>query len=220
MTSSPETVCLANGAPDVLVLLPGAYMAARDFVTAGFFTAVTARSLALDVVAVDLDLEAISGGGALPAVHAGILAPARARYRRVWLGGISLGGLLALSHAADAPGAVDGLCLIAPYPGSRLTTNAIARAGGLDAWQPSPAELADPEFRVWDWLRHPPAGLPAFVGWGTEDRFAAGMRAIAERFPAAGRCALPGDHDWPVWLQLWERFLDLGHYSETAGEGG
>jgi pimeloyl-ACP methyl ester carboxylesterase len=202
-----------TGAPDLMVLLPGAHMQPEDYAQAGCFDAVTRRGLALDVVAVDLGAEAASGSAPLAALQAQILGPARQRYRRVWLGGISLGGLLALAHATDTPAAVDGLCLLAPYPGSRLTTNAIERAGGLDAWQPTPEQLADPEFRVWRWLKQPPADLPVFAGYGTEDRFAGGMRRLAERFPPAARCAIPGGHDWPVWQQLWAHFLDLGHFS-------
>ena len=77
----------------------------------------------------------------------------------------------------------------------------------------APEELADPEFRMWRWLQSPPAGLPVCVGYGSVDRFAAGMQRIAERFPPAARHAIPGGHEWPVWQQLWEHFLDLGHFS-------
>lgn len=212
MSQALRTLRQTRGASSLMVLLPGAYMTPEDYVEAGFFDAVALRNLALDVVAVELDLEAISSGKALPAVQAEILKPARREgYAKIWLGGISLGGLLTLCHNADSPGSVDGLCLLAPYPGSRLTMNAITRAGGLDQWQATADELADPEFRMWRWLQRPPPGLPVFVGYGTEDRFAGGMQQIAERFPAEARHAIPGGHDWPVWQNLWERFLDSGH---------
>ena len=68
--------------------------------------------------------------------------------------------------------------------------------------------MSDPEFRMWRWLQKPPPDFPVFVGYGTEDRFASGMQQIAECFPPAARHALPGEHDWPVWQVLWERFLD------------
>ena len=210
MTSPPTTVRQISGAPNLIVLLPGAYMQAADYARAGFLQAVADRRLPLDVIAVDLDLEAISGGSALPAVQSAILGPARRDYAKIWLGGISLGGLLALCHNADTPGAVDGLCLLAPYPGSRLTTNAIGRAGGLDRWQATEEQLADPEYRMWRWLPQPPAGFPVYVGYGTEARFADGMRQIAGRFPPASTRAAPGGHDWPVWQVLWEHFLDHG----------
>lgn len=212
---APATAGLVRGAPDLLVMLPGAYMAAADFAANGFLAAVESRRLALDVVAVDLDLASISGGEALPAIASGVLAPARNHYRRIWLGGISLGGLLALGCAADGMAPIDGLCLIAPYPGSRLTANAIFRAGGLPDWKPDAEQQADPEFRVWNWLREPPP-LPAFIGWGREDRFAEGMAAIASRFPESARHCLPGGHDWPVWRQLWDHFLDRGHFAAAT----
>jgi pimeloyl-ACP methyl ester carboxylesterase len=203
----------ATGAADLMVLLPGAYMTAADYEKAGFFSAVSQRQLKLDLLAVELDLTAITDGSALPALQAEILGPARQQYQRLWLGGISLGGLLALCHNADTPGCVDGLCLLAPYPGSRLTSNAIARAGGMAVWQPTTEEMTDPEFRMWHWLQKPPAEFPVFVGYGSEDRFAAGMQQIAECFPPDARLAIPGGHDWPVWQQLWEHFLDHGFLS-------
>jgi pimeloyl-ACP methyl ester carboxylesterase len=214
MSSPLSILAQRSGAPNLMVLLPGAYMRAADFEKTGFFSAVARRHLSLDLVAVDLDLAAISDGSALSAIQAEILAPARQQgYAKIWLGGISLGGLLALCHNADTPGSVDGLCLIAPYPGSRLTTNAIARVGGLQAWQATPEQLTDPEFRLWRWLKNPPADFPVFIGYGREDRFAAGMQQIAECFPPAKRLALPGDHDWPVWQDLWEAFLERGDFA-------
>ncbi|MCP5267954.1 MAG: hypothetical protein H6943_02830 [Zoogloeaceae bacterium] len=213
MSLQLRTVDLKTGSDSLLVMLPGAYMQPEDFVTAGFFTALEQSAQQLDLCLVDLDLAVISGGTALPALQQQILEPARKDYRRVWLGGISLGGLLALCQAVDHPGTVDGLCLIAPYPGSRLTTGAIARAGGLDHWTPSAEQRADPEFRVWHWLQSPPLDLPVFIGYGTEDRFADGMRQMADRFPASTGCAVAGGHDWAAWQLLWQHFLDLGHFN-------
>lgn len=209
MNERLHTVDHLCGADTLLVMLPGAYMTAADY-AANFFPAIERRCIPLDLLAVDLGLDAVSAGDALPAVLGQILLPARERYKRVWLGGISLGGLLALSLNANYPGAIDGLCLIAPYPGSRLTTNAIARAGGLDDWQPTAEQLTDPEFRIYHWLKAPPSELPIFVGYGSEDRFATGMQAIAEHFPPAARHVVAGGHDWPAWCELWEHFLDSG----------
>lgn len=210
-----RTLEQCTSASTLMVLLPGAYMTPEDFVQAGFFSRVAELGLGLDLIAVDLDLNQISSGTALPAVQAEIIEPARQRgYTKIWLGGISLGGLLSLCHNADTPGAVDGLCLLAPYPGSRLTTNAIARAGGLAQWQPTADQLDDAEFRAWQWLKNPPAGFPVFVGYGTEDRFADGMRQIAECFPPAASRAVPGGHDWAAWQVLWEDFLNRGHFSD------
>ena len=72
--------CLRHerGADTLLVLLPDAYMTAQHFADNGFFAAVDARGLDLDLAAVNLDLAAISAGDALPALHRDVIAPARA----------------------------------------------------------------------------------------------------------------------------------------------
>ena len=61
---------------------------------------------------------------------------------------------------------------------------------------------------MWRWLQKPPADFPVFVGYGAEDRFAAGMRRIADCFPPAASQVVPGGHEWPVWQILWDNFLD------------
>lgn len=217
MNATPLRCLRADrGAADLLVLLPGAHMRPEDFVEAGFFAEVEQRALALDLCAVAIDMATVSDGRAVGALRREVLQPARRTHGRVWLGGISLGGLLALETTASHPELVDGLCLIAPYPGSRLVINAIARAGGIDAWQPTAEALRDPDARVWHWLKAPPLHRPVFVGHGLQDRFADGMAQLAARFPEASRHTVAGDHDWPAWRALWLRFLAAGHFPCTT----
>lgn len=199
-----------------IILLPGAYMTPEQFRAAGFEKALKAAGHEATLVLPALELEQLTAADALATVQREVVEPARAAYRRVWMGGISLGGFFALAYAADqgklggpgqAAGQVDGLCLLAPYPGSRITAAAIDAAGGLEHWQPTAAELADPEFRVWHWLRTPPAGLPLFYGYGRDDRFAPGMAKLAAALPQDSIHTRPGGHDWPVWSALWADFL-------------
>lgn len=201
-------------ADTLLVLLPGACMTPRHFIDAGFAAARDEQGATIDLAIAGLDLANITDGSALPALRDEILRPARRDYRRLWLGGISLGGFLALLYAARHPGEVDGLCLFAPYPGSRITTGAIAAAGGLAAWQPTPEQLADPEFELWAWLKSDTAKPPIHIDYGRDDRFADGMAALATAIAAALLQARvrtrPGGHDWPVWSAAWRDFLAAG----------
>lgn len=226
MTTAPlRSLRLEQGGRDLLILLPGAYMRPEDFVAAGFFDLVAKQLPNLDISAVDLDLASVSGGLALTAIRRDLLDPARESYRQVWLGGISLGGLLALAQAAEQPDSIAGLCLLAPYPGSRLTTGAIKAAGGLAQWQATPEQLSDPEFRVWHWLKFQKTSqqtlqqnaadstIPAFIGYGTEDRFADGMQQVADCFLPSTRHTVPGGHDWPAWQQLWTAFITSPHFA-------
>jgi len=212
-------IWLRQGADTLLVLLPGALMRPADIEAAGLLDAVRQRGLALDMCAADMDMDQVIGGAPLADLQQELLGPARAHYRRLWLGGISLGGLMSMVHAASHADEVDGLCLIAPYPGSRLVTNTIRRAGGLAQWRPDAAQMQDPEYRVWHWLRSPPADLPVFVGHGRGDRFADGMAAVADCFPPAARHVVDGDHDWPAWQRLWQLFLDHGHFPVAGALG-
>ena len=219
MNTTPEVVRRPpqRRAERLMVLLPGAYMTPAQFIDAGFADVPAIRDGRLDLALPALDLTAITAGTALAMVQAEAVEPARrAGYREVWLGGISLGGFLALAYAADGLGTIDGLCLLAPYPGSRITQAAIAAAGGPATWQPAAAQRADPEFRVWHWLRRCPADLPVFCGYGIDDRFADGMAALAAALPATEAVVVPGGHDWTAWRPLWDHFLATGPMSPMA----
>jgi hypothetical protein len=203
---------LLQGADSLLIMLPGALMNPQHMVQAGLFAELARRRLALDLVAPDLHAEGADNRLALQALRQDWLLPARAKYRRVWLGGISRGGQLALSCWAGQIAAVDGLCLLAPYAGGRLTTNAIVRAGGLARWTAGDDEADDPDVRLWQWLKAPPTAVPTFMGYGEADRFADGMGLLAQHLPVEGCELVDGAHDWQAWLPLWCRFLDAGHF--------
>lgn len=197
----------SEGASSALVLLPGAQMRASDMVAAGLPAVLAASGRCLDLWVPELPVDLVRIGHTVDALAHEVLPPLRDRYRELWLGGLSLGGWLALVHAQREEAGLAGLCLLAPYPGSRLTTNAIARAGGLDAWQATPAQAADLEFQLWQGLREGRPSLPAFVGIGCWDRFADTMRPLAQRLPNATVEEVAGGHDWAAWLPLWQVFL-------------
>lgn len=208
----------AVAADALVVLLPGAYNQPADFVAAGFATIAREAGRRFDLVLPELDLTQLSSGDALPLLHDEVILPARAAgAKTIWLGGVSLGGFNSLVYAEryqGTAGDIDGLCLLAPWPGSRITRKLIEAAGGLDSWTPSADELAgDAELRVWHWLRERrqrAARRPIFLGWGSDDRFAGGIAAYAAASPDATVEALPGGHDWPVWAALWQRFCARG----------
>jgi pimeloyl-ACP methyl ester carboxylesterase len=196
-------------APTRIVWLPGAFHIAEDFLAAGFAEAVRMRRLALDLVFVDLELEHVEDRSALQRLRTDMVLPARAAGVSVWLGGISLGGLFALSYAAAHPDELDGLCLLAPYLGNRILTKEIAGAPGLHAWQPGTLAQTDEERRIWCYIRDRRAdSRPLYLGFGRQDRFSAAHRLLAETLPADSVDIIAGGHDWQAWAQLWENFLD------------
>ncbi|NTV11883.1 MAG: hypothetical protein HGA47_14120 [Zoogloea sp.] len=203
----------ARRADSVLILLPGAYDTPEHFIEHGLVDELRASGLPLDLVLAETDLSLVSDGGLVRRLHADVVAPLRAAgYRRIWLGGISLGGLTAMTHADAFPGAVEGLCLFAPYPGNRTITAEIAAAGGLAAWPADELPDDEGERRGWRALRRLAGETPArvWLGYGVDDRFAPGHRLMAEVLPAGQVAVRPGGHDWPTWRVLFRELLARG----------
>jgi len=205
-------------APCRLVWLPGAAMGAADVAAQGWDAEAAAAGQAIDMVAVDLQAQRYDGADAIEALATEWLRPARDAGRRVWLGGLSLGGWQAVLCARRHPDLVDGLCLLAPYPGDRLAWNAIQRAGGLDAWPGPASHDSDPAFEVWAWWKQAPPRPVAWMGYGRQDRFAGGMDRMAARLPAERVLRTDGGHDWACWRSLWSALVARRPWA-AAGEG-
>ena len=117
---------------------------------------------------------------------------------------------MALRFAAESHAGIDGLCLLAPYLGSRIIAAEVAACASLADWQPGELAEDDDDRRVWRLVqRLRAAGAPrVFLGYGSEDRFADTQQLLARALPAASTRVIPGGHDWPVWRTLWDNFLD------------
>jgi pimeloyl-ACP methyl ester carboxylesterase len=198
-----------RSAPLRLVMLPAAYAQPEDFLAAGFVRAVRARRLDVDLAFAGFELRHVTDREPLARLRAELVQPALAMGSAVWLGGISLGGYLALCCAERYPGELTGLCLFAPYLGSHIVTGEIERSGGARRWRAPALTEDDDERRIWRYIQGLATGSPAVhLGLGREDRFARRHRLLAAALPAENVDIVPGGHDWPTWSRLWERFLD------------
>ena len=197
-------------APTKMLWLPGAYHAPQDFLSAGFANAVRARAVPLDLAFVDVKLEHLGDRSTLQRLRTDMVLPARAAGVSIWLGGISLGGLIALDYAASYPDELDGLCLLAPYLGNRILMAEIAAAPGLAAWQPGELAETDEERRIWRYIKMRRADHESlYLGFGRGDRFAPALELLAATLPAGSVDVVDGGHEWRTWSTLWENFLDL-----------
>jgi len=198
-----------HSAPMRVLMLPAAYSGPEDFVRAGFARAVRQRHLEVDLLFAQLELQHLTDRTLLARVRQELLLPARAQGCSIWLGGISLGGYVALCCAERYPQEIDGLCLFAPHLGSHIMTDEIARADGVHAWRPGEIAADDQERRIWRFIQTLGArALPIHLGLGREDRFAPRHRLMAAALAPGSVDIVPGGHDWPTWYRLWENFLD------------
>jgi pimeloyl-ACP methyl ester carboxylesterase len=205
-SSRPETL---------LVMLPGAASLPEEFLREGFVLALRERRLALDVALVDAHLGYYKDRTILERLQADVIAPARAKgYRKVWLVGVSLGGLGALIQARAQPADADGLMLLAPYLGERRVTDAVRADGGLKAWRGAVPEPVpdDVDLRLWQWLQayatDPTQRPPLLLGYALGDRLAPANQLLAASLPADRVFTTTGGHDWPEWRLLWNRMLE------------
>ena len=199
-----------TGVAPRLLLLPGALGSSADFAAADFGEAVRARGLALDLVFVDPEFQHVTDRSMLERLRAGPVREALATgCESLWLAGVSLGGFLALAFAERFRSEIDGVCLIAPYLGTRIMTGEIARAGGAAGWEPGVIADDDEERRVWRFLRPGvERGVELWLGYGRGDRFANSQELLARVLPADSVACIDGAHDWPTWQKLWGAFLD------------
>jgi pimeloyl-ACP methyl ester carboxylesterase len=196
----------------LLVMLPGAGSEAADFARHGLVAAAQRAVPGLDVVAVRPDIELYLDGRIIEVLHEEVILPALARgYTRLWLLGISLGGMGALLYASAHAEHIEGVLLLAPFLGTRGTIAALERAGGLATASVENAAATPTEARLLGWLQaHLQAGAarPAlYLGYGEADRFAPGHLLLAGHLPPARVVTVPGGHDWPSWSALWNALL-------------
>ena len=197
-------------APLRVALLPAAYTGLEDFRKEGFVKAVRDRALPLDLVFVELTFQHVTDRTILGRLRQEVVLPARASgCRSLWLGGISLGGFVALAYTERYPEEVDGLCVLAPYLGNHIVTGEIQRANGVAKWTPGDLAEDDDERRIWRFIKERHAWTaPLHLGFGRDDRFAESHRLMAAALLPEDVDTVPGEHGWPAWRHLWENFLD------------
>jgi pimeloyl-ACP methyl ester carboxylesterase len=200
---------LPVGIAGCIVLLPAARQRLEDFIDAGFDRALHARVAGFELVLVDPEPAHLNDRSWMGRLRDEIVLPAHAAGRPLWLGGISLGAFMALRFAAAMPQPVGGLCLIAPYLGSRIVAADIARHADLQSWTPGELSEEDDERIVWRYVRglHTPPPQ-VFLGLGRQDRFSDTQQLLARSLPPECRLTLDGGHEWPVWRRLWDNFLE------------
>ena len=205
-------------APTRVLLLPAAYTAPEDFLREGFAKAVRARSLQVDLVFVELKLQHLTDRTLLRRLRHEIVLPARALgCHSLWLGGISLGGFVAIAYAERYLHEIDGLCLLAPYLGNHIVVGEIERSNGVAGWTPGELADDDDERRIWRFIKEQRSRTsPLHLGFGHDDRFAASHRLMAAALASESVDVVPGGHDWPAWRRLWENFLDTRFPADRA----
>jgi len=192
-----------------LGLLSGSYGAPEDFEREGFVASVEARGIPAWIAMAEVRAAYFSDGTLVDRIRESVVEAARSQgLQRIWLAGVSLGGLACLSYAARHAADLERIVLISPYPGTREILREIDAAGGLEAWDPAQGE-PDAEREAWAWLRSREGNEPRIdCYYGERDRFVDGQRRIASCLPRSAVHETAGGHEWEDWRGMWTDFLD------------
>lgn len=206
----------------LLVMLPGAGFEAEDFARHGLVAAMHGRGWPVDIVTTSPPVELYLEDGIAAALHRDIIEPAQAQgYARIWLLGVSLGGMGALLYASEHAATIEGVVLLAPFLGTQGTIAELAKAGGFHAWSAASSAATPTEQRVLIWLQTYLAARPAspalYLGYGHADRFLQGHQMLAAGLPEAHVHTATGGHDWDTWHTLWQSLLNAGAARTTRG---
>ncbi|HKV09085.1 MAG TPA: alpha/beta hydrolase-fold protein [Thermoanaerobaculia bacterium] len=212
-----RTIALpASGGGDarcLVVLLPGRRDSPEDFVRHGFPGIAAQAGIRADFVAVDAHLGYYYEKTIVDRLREDVIAPARKRYDRIWLAGISLGGTGSLLYTIENPKDVDGIVLLAPFLGEEPVIDEVAAAGGLRGWKaPDPLGPDDFQRRMWTWLERYENGsegqIPLYLGFGTRDDFARANGLLGNVLPPERVFTVEGGHTWRAWQALWEKAVE------------
>ena len=209
-------------ARELIVMLPGLYDRPADFVDRGFVQAVRQRQINADITLLDAHVGYYNERQIVDRLRREVIAPAQAKgYERIWLVGISLGGLGALLYSHAHPQDIAGFYALAPYLGERALLEAIEQ-GGLAQWQPgAPEAMGAQAWRLAQAYANGTPGLPeGHIGYGQDDRFAQANALFASALPPRHRYVIKGGHDWQTWQSLWTAFLNGAQAAQLPWRAG
>ena len=218
LSTAPMEV-LAYPHPDVtvshqqmFVFLRGIGGGHQCFEEEGLVADVWACGLPFDMAAPNAHLGYYIDRSLIQRLKEDVIVPARARgIQKIWLVGVSMGGLGAMLYLYVHPEDIAGVYLIAPFLGPQPILDEIGTAGGVRKWYPGPYD-ADEDWQrmLWHWIKTAVADHPErniYLGYGTGDPFRSAAELLAPVLPPERVHAIDGTHDYATFKALWKKFL-------------
>ncbi len=144
----------------------------KCFESEGFVEAVRKRRLPFDMVAPNAHFGYYKVRTLTERLTEDVILPAKIKgYEKIWLAGVSMGGLGSILYLIKHPENIEGVLLLGPYLGDASIVAEISKAGGLKQWIPGPYDgEKDWQRLIWDWLKQNCADaagqVPIYLGTG------------------------------------------------------
>lgn len=208
--SAPET----NGPKELFVFFPGIGGTYKDFEEKGLIGDLRERFPRADAIALDAGFGYYRKRTLDQRVKEDVLKKRDLKaYDRVYLVGISMGGLGTLLTARRYPENIDGLVLISPFLGWSGILEEINDAGGVAKWSSGDYTEEDWQRMIWDLLKRKGDGSgdlpPIYLAYGEEDTYVNGHKLLQQVIPPDRVISRPGKHNIPTFQALWRELLVL-----------
>lgn len=217
-SASPEAPC-------AVVFLPGSFDQPRVFDRHAFDDVLSRRHPGIRTIAADAHMGYYRRRTVLDRLVEDVVQPLRQDGYRVWLAGISLGGLgtllYAKEHGDDPRLGIEGLVTMAPFLGNDQLIDEITAAGGPLHWQP-PSEVPprgrkSVGYELWPWLaqwhgRAANERPEIILAYGLRDDFAPAGELLASLLDEDRVFTHPAGHDWDAWTPLWRAVVEAGTF--------
>ena len=188
----------------------------KCFETEGLVDSVRTRNIPFDMMAPNTHFGYYKDRSLEYRLRNDVILPAKAAgYDKIWLVGVSMGGLGSLMYLKHHTEDINGVLAMGPFLGDRDIIDEISTAGGLDSWNPGIYdEKEDWQRMLWDWLKEYNSkinsGPPIYLGIGTEDTYYSGQKLLAEYLPPGRVIEIQGKHRFSTFKNIWDIFLDNG----------
>lgn len=184
-----------------------------SFEKEGLVDEVRRRELPYDMVAPNAHFGYYSKRTLTIRLREDVILPARQKgYQKIWLVGVSMGGLGSLLYLREHPRDIDGVYLIAPFLGYDSDLKEILSAGGVRQWHPPEYDSEDDwQAMLWNWIKTEVATgrtPPIYLGYGNEDKYISGQQLLADVLPPDHVNEIQGGHTFSAFRNLWNIFLE------------
>jgi pimeloyl-ACP methyl ester carboxylesterase len=188
----------------LVLLLPGLGESPSNFVKHGAVHQIIACQPKANIIGIDSHFAYYHNASIVTRLREDIIVPARqAGVRKIWLLGISLGGMASLLYWQQYPDEIAAVIVMAPYLGEwdELELYLNDRNRFLES---SNKDFLD----LWDGLTNPPVSVPEItLAYGETDKFNQQQRWLAGLLDRDKVITTAGGHRWTVWQTLWPEAL-------------
>lgn len=197
----------------LIVFLRGMGGSHHSFAEEGFVTDVRACGLPYDIAVPNAHFGYYGDRSLIDRLKTDVIDPARARgCQKIWLIGISMGGLGAMLYYMAHPEEIEGIYLMAPFLGAPYILEEIEAAGGVQSWNPGNFTAEDDWQRMlWHWIKTTVADHPdkkIYLGYGSNDTYKRASELLAPLLPPDRVMVIRGAHDYATFTTLWKMFLE------------